>query len=263
MSVEVPYQRRYIVMSTDKVNSYEGGVGKVITQGMRCNETSAQTILGTIRNLAVGRQIVYAKVGVAAISAATLCQSKAGLAGYGVVLCGATASVGAKLVTVVNTLAYTADQFKDGFLVIHCGAGTGYSYMIDYHLSAAATDLSCNIALKDGLEVALSTLSFCSLVENKYSGVIVAVAGGATSTPVGVGLCTGAVSSFVWLGKKGPFLCISDTLAITAGKRIVVGSAAGTVAQEETANFTKAVIGNAMQSAAANTGAKILVDLSL
>ena len=250
-------------MSQDLVNSYEGGVGKVITQGMRVNKTAAQTVLGTIRNLAVGRQIVYAKVGAAAISAATLCQSKAPTAGLGIMPCGATASIGAKSVNLVNTADITKDQFQDGFLVVHCGTGTGYSYMIDYHLSADASDLSINIALKDGLEVALTTASICSLVENKYNGVIAAVAGGATSTPVGVGLCTGSVNSFVWLGKKGPFLCISDTLSITAGKRVVVGSAAGTVAQNETANFTKGIVGVAMQSAAANSGARFLVDLDL
>ncbi len=250
-------------MSQDLVNSYEGGVGKVIAQGMRVNKTAYTTTLGTKRDLAAGRQIVYAKIGAAAISASTLIQSKAPTAGLGVILIGATASVGAKLVNLVNTLAITSDQFQDGFLVVQCGAGAGYSYMVDYHLSAAATDLSINVTLKDGLEVAVSTLSFCALVENMYNGVIKSVAGGGTAAILGVGLCTGTINSYAWLGKRGPFLCITDTLAVTAGKRICVGSAAGTVAQEETANMTKAVLGVAMQSAAANTGVRILVNLQL
>ena len=249
---------------SDKVNSYEGGVGKVIVQGMRVNETARQTTLGTIRDLAIGRQIVYAKVGAAAISAGTLLQSRATLAGYGVVLCGATASVGAKLINVVNTLAYTADQFKDGFLVVHCGAGTGYSYMVDYHLSAAATDLSSNITLKDGLEVAISTLSFCSLLENKYSRVIACPAGQQTQPLVGVGLCTASVNSYVWLGKKGPFLCLSDSLAVTAGKEVVPGCAAGTINERRSAEDTMLpIVGIAMQSATANTASFIMVDLEL
>ena len=251
-------------MSQDLVNSYEGGVGKVITQGMRINKTAAQTVLGTIRNLAVGRQIVYAKVGAAAISAATLCQAKAGVASFGICPAGATASVGAKKVNLVVTAAITADQFQDGFLVVQCGAGEGYSYMVDYHLSAAATDLSLNVALKDGLEVALTTLSICSLVENKCAAIIKVPAAGVTGSLVGVGLCTGSVNSFVWLGKKGPFLCINNTSAITVGAVLCAGSAAGTVDMIFSAALTtNPVVGRSMQTAANGTSCRLLVDLDL
>jgi hypothetical protein len=251
-------------MSQDLVNSYEGGVGKVITQGMRVNKTASQTVLGTIRNLAVGRQIVYAKVGAAAISASTLCQAKAGVAGFGIMPAGASASIGAKKVNLVNTAAMTADQFQDGFLVVQCGTGSGYSYMVDYHLSAAVTDLSVNIALKDGLEVALTTASICSLVENKFAAIIKLPAGGATGPLVGVGLCTGSVNSYVWLGKKGPFLCINNSSAITVGAQLCAGSAAGTVDMILSAALTvNPVVGRAMQSGANSGGAKLLVDLDL
>jgi len=251
-------------MSQDYVNSYEGGVGRVITQGMRVNKTAQETILGTIRNLAVGRQIVYAKIGAAAISAASLCQMKTAGTSFAVVPCNATASIGAKMVSLKVTAALTKDQMKDGFLVVHCGTGTGYSYMIDYHLSAAATDLACNFTLKDGLEVALTTASICSLVQNKYSGVVVAQAGGQTNPLVGVGLCTGSINSFSWLGKKGPFLCVTDSLAITAGKEVTVGCAAGTINMARSAEDTVLPsIGIAMQSAAANSAARIMVDLDL
>jgi len=251
-------------MSQDLVNSYEGGVGKVVTQGMRINKTAAQTVLGTIRNLAVGRQIVYAKVGAAAISACTVCQSKAQTGGSSVVPCGATASIGAKTVNLKNTAAWSADKYKDGFMCVHCGTGTGYSYMVDYHKSAAATDLSCNVTLKDGLEVALTTASICSLVENKYNGIIASVSDEPTMSLVGVGLCTGSINTYVWLGKKGPFLVVTDTLAITAGKPVFVGCAAGTINQVRTAEDTiKPMVGHALQSAAANSAVRILVDLDL
>lgn len=251
-------------MSTDYVNSYEGGVGKVIAQGMRINKTAATTTLGTIRNLAIGRQIVYAKIGTAAVSAGTMLQSQAPSTGFSIMVCGATASVGAKIVNLVNTAAISKDRFKDGIFVVHCGAGTGYSYVVDYHLSAAAADLSININLKDGLEVALTTASICSLVENKYNEVLKAVAGGGTSTPVGVALCTGSVNSYAWLGKKGPWLCATGTAAITNGKDLVVGSATGTVDQLSTATTSNAKrVGVAMQSCTGNANTFVLVDLDL
>jgi hypothetical protein len=250
-------------MSEDRVNSYEGGVGKVIAQGMRVNKTAAQTTLGTIRDLAAGRQIVYAKIGAAAVSATEVLQSIAPVANHQACAVVGTASVGAKQLTItLGATAAAADLYQDGFLAVISGTGAGYSYMIDYHRSAA---LSTNLTvyLKDGLEAAVVSTTITSLIPNKYAGVIAAVLTNPTNSTVGVALCTGAINSYSWLGKKGPFLCKKLTAAVTNGYRMVSSSAAGSVrADAISGDATTQIVGNALQSAAA-AAASVMIDLDL
>jgi len=249
-------------MSTDRVNSYEGGVGKVIVQGMRINKTAAQTTLGTIRDLAAGRQIVYAKVGAAAVSAGDVLQTIAAVALHQACSHVGTASVGAKQVTItLGATAAAADLYQDGFFCVISGAGAGYSYMVDYHRSCAAS-ADLQVYLKDGLEVALTSLSICSLIPNKYTGVIATILSAASNSTVGVALCTGSINSYVWLGKKGIFLCEKDAGAIAPGAQLINGSAAGTVGVIATATVNVQVVGKAVQSAAAGA-VRCMVDLDL
>jgi hypothetical protein len=245
----------------DKVNSYEGGVGKAIVQGMRINKTAAQTVLGTIRNLAGGRQIVYAGIGAAAVSACTMLQAIAPVANHQACSVVGTASVGATQVTItLGATSASADQYKDGFLAVISGTGAGYSYMIEYHNAAAASG-NINVKLKDGLEAAVVSTTVTSLIANKYAGCLKNPAP-ATAKAVGVALCTGAASSFGWLGKKGPFMCLASGDAITNGTQVGLYSATGTVGQFASALETTQVVGVACQSAAAGA-ARCMVDLDL
>lgn len=250
----------------DFVNSYEGSVGKVIAQGMRVAKSADQTTLGTIRSLAAGREIVYAKVGASAISAAHVMNGPTATAGLSAIVVGATASVGAKVVNLYNTAAITKDQFKDGFLVVVSGTGIGYSYMVDYHLSAAATDLSININLKDGLETTLTTTSITALIPNKYNGIVACPADGA-APPVGVSLCTASAAYFVWLGKRGQFPVAVGSSGFTAGMPVVAGCAAGTVigvgGESALDTSNRKVLGFGAMSAADNAGTVAMVDFTL
>lgn len=247
----------------DYVNSYEGGVGKVIVQGMRINKTAAQTVLGTCRSLAAGREIVYAGIGAAAVSATEVLQSVAPIAEHQANAVVGTASVGATELTItLGAISAAADQYKDGFLCVVSGTGSGYSYMIEYHNAAAASG-NINVKLKDGLEAAVISTTVTSLVANKYAGVIAAVSTNPTSDTVGVALCTGSINSFSWLGKKGPWLCKKLTAAITNGYRLVSASAAGSVrADAISGDATTQILGNALQSAA-SAAAMVMVDLDL
>jgi len=255
-------------MPIDRVNSYEGGVGKVIAQGMRNQLSAAVTTLGTIRQLAGGREIVYAKVGAAAISAAHVMNGVAPTANHCTIAVAATASVGAKRFTVtLGATAAAADAYKDGFVVIQSGTGVGYSYMIDYHLSCAASG-NLVLNLKDGLETTLLATTRASLVANKYNGVIAATAG--ATVPVGVSLCTASAGYYVWLGKRGPWPVVVGSSALTPGDKVTLGSAAGTVLPVPTTvvgsallSGTYPVVGVAIMSAAGNTGTCAMVDFNL
>lgn len=255
-------------MPYDKVNSYEGGVGKVIAQGMRIQLSAATTTLGTIRSLAGGREIVYAKVGAAAISAAHVMAASAPVALHCNCAVAATASIGARRFTAtLGATAAAADAYKDGFVVVQSGTGLGYSYMIDYHLSCAASG-NLVLNLKDGLETTLLATTVVALVANKYNGVVAATAG--ATTPVGVSLCTASANYYVWLGKRGPWPVHVGSSALTPGCKVTLGSAAGTVLPMVTTTVSSAlgsgaypVVGVALMSAAGNTDTRAMVDFSL
>jgi hypothetical protein len=255
-------------MAYDRVNSYEGGVGKVIAQGMRLQVSAAVTTLGTIRQLAGGREIVYAKVGAAAISAAHVMAGPLPVANHCNCAPAATASVGAKRFTVtLGATAAAKDLYKDGFVVVQSGTGLGYSYMIDYHLSCAASG-NLVLNLKDELETTLLTTTDVALVKNKYNGVVAATAG--ATTPVGVSLCTASANYFVWLGKRGPWPVHVGSSAITPGDKLTIGSAAGTVLPVPTTTVSSAVgsgvypvVGVAVMSASGNTDTRAMVDFNL
>lgn len=255
-------------MSKDRVNSYEGGVGKVIAQGMRVEASAAATTLGTIRSLAGGREIVYARVGGAAISAAHVMAGPMAVANHCSCLVAATASIGAKRFTVtLGATAVNANAYQDGFVVVQSGTGSGYSYMIDYHLSAAASG-NLVLNLKDELETILLSTTRVSLIPNKYNGVVACTPSG--SVPVGVSLCTASAGYYVWLGKRGPWPVLVGSGAITSGGKVTIGCAAGTVLPlptEVTASALNTgaypVVGVALQSAAGNTGAVAMVDFNL
>lgn len=255
--------------SQDFVNSYEGSVGKVIVQGMRTDKTAQQTTLGTCRSLAAGREIVYAGVGAAAISAAHVVQGIAPIANHMACAVAATASIGAKVVNVtLGATAVAKDKYQDGFLAVVSGTGKGYSYMVDYHLSAALST-ALNIYIKDGLEKALSDSSVVTLLANKYAKCIVAPVDGPTAPVIGVSLCTASANSFVWLAKKGVFPVEVGSSGFTAGMPVICGCAAGTCiglggeSAVDTENL-KPVIGVAAMSAAdSGTGVCAMVDLDL
>lgn len=255
-------------MAYDRVNSYEGGVGKIIAQGMRLQVSAAVTTLGTIRQLAGGREIVYAKVGAAAISAAHVMAGPAPAANHTNCAVAATASVGAKRFTVtLGATAAAKDLYKDGFVVVQSGTGAGYSYMIDYHLSCAASG-NLVVNLKDELETTLLATTAVALVKNKYNGVVAATAN--ATTPVGVSLCTASANYFVWLGKRGPWPVTIGSSAVTPGDKLTIGSAAGTVLPVPTTTVSSAlgtgvypVVGVAIMSAAGNTTTVAMVDFTL
>ncbi len=186
----------------------EGGNPRVSTQGIREAVTAATTRLGTVKPLAFDKEVIYAFVA-SAVSPGNTMQAAAVVANHQNRAVAVAASIGEK--EVILSLGGTSavqDYYEDGTLLVTCGTGTCYSYMVQGHEAWAATNTAAKVILKDGLEAALNTASICSLIVNKCKGVVVTGDSALlTGELVGVTLISAAASSFVYLGKKGEWPC--------------------------------------------------------
>jgi len=205
----------------------EGGHPKISVQGIRESKSAATTIVGSVKPLAYDREVIYCKV-TTAVTIGQLCQGPAAVANHGRTAVSVTASVSDKSITVtLGATAAAKDLYKNGLLVVECGAGTGYSYMIAGHPSAAAS-ADLKLTLKDGVEVALTTASLCTLLKNKCNGVGPTTDCAAQTGPVvGVALCSASANYYTYLGKKGEWPVDTEGTWVV-GCQLAAGSAAGT-----------------------------------
>ena len=243
----------------DRVH-HQGGPGKVSVQGMKEAKTAATTVLGDVKQLSQGREIIYCFVTAAITASGQVYGTKPNQANHSNVVVAATASIGAKEVTIcAGATAIVADDYKDGFLLVNDATGEGHAYMIERHASASS-GTGITVYLKDGLEVALVTTSETCLCYNK-GHVISAhgLSGTITSTPCGVTLITAAASSYVWLGKKGPWPCINGNTASVCGEEAYIGSAGVTVLTTAATTFHR--VGRFLTTAAATEYVMVDVDL--
>lgn len=127
------------------------GPRHVTTPGQGIYEESVNQLyeLGTMLDLA-GRQFRYAKAN-EALSVGTLLTAVLDSDAEDTVT--VAHGIGTVDVTVTAASAITANQYKDGFLIVDEGTGAGYTYRIDSHpaIGSAATG---TITLKDPLVVA-------------------------------------------------------------------------------------------------------------
>jgi hypothetical protein len=247
---------------------HEGGVSKVNTQGMREIRTAGVTVLGTVKELDGGKEIVYSKLSTAAGSAAIGCGfimiGPAAVANHGRRAVTLTASIGAKeVVLTIGATSASKDEYADGYLIVECGTGTGYSYKILGHAAWAASNTAARVILKDELEIAATTATLCTLIKNPYKDIITKADSAAIAgKPAGVMLFSAALTDggFLWLGKKGIFAARPEG-SIVAGGPVSCGSAAGTVGPLAAA--TEVQVGICVNTGSVTGPGTILVNFNL
>lgn len=250
----------------DRVHNY-GGNTKMQVMGIREAKTATGTSqeygkLGDVKPLGMGKEVVFAQIGAAAIAAGLLCQGPAVVANHQNRAVAITASIGATEVTLsLGATSAAQDLYADGVLIVTCGTGSDYSYMIQGHNAWAASNTAAVVILKDALELALTTASICSLVQNPYKGVV--VTGDCallTGKIVGVTLVSAAASSFVYLGKKGEWPCKAIAANLVGGPAFHT-TACTTGAVGPNVAGSDELVGVFTQTAVA--GSKALVDFRL
>lgn len=176
-----------------------------------------------------GRVFRYVKAGAVDLVAGNVIQSPAIVANH----LGSTApavAIGAKSFTYTpGATLGTAGQYNDGFLQVDTTPGNGYTYSIANHL-AFASSTAFTLALKDPIQVALTTSSRLGLMANKYNGVIQMPVTTATGTLVGVAPYIISANQYGWLGTWGQFSVLTAGTPALGAIVMAPGAVAGSVA---------------------------------
>ena len=242
----------------DRVH-HQGGPGKVSVQGMKEAKTAATTILGDVKQLSQGREIVYCFVTAAITGAGIIYGTKPNQANHSNVVVRTTASINTNAVTIcAGATAIVADDYKDGWLLVNDSTGEGHAYMIDRHASASS-GTGVTVYLKDKLEVALTTASEVTLVYNIGNVQRAKNSAAVTACPRGVSLITAAASSYVWMGKSGPWPCVCEGTPRPGAEASL--SSAGVTCIASAVTTASVVVGFFMTTAAASEFT--MVDLKL
>jgi hypothetical protein len=199
--------------------------------------TSQQLSLGQEMRFPDGRRFRYARADAnTAVVVAKLYQAALPVAEH-VLETPAAAAVGARTVSLtLGAVAVTADQYRDGYLVVSLSANTGfgYIYQIDTHGEVAASGVF-NVPLRSSVQVAIAaTAASTSLVANNYGGVILAAATTPTAVIVGVSVKPIPVSQFGWIQVAGNVMCLT-TGTVVIGTTCYPSTTTGAVLAQATA----------------------------
>src|SRR3990172_5929195 len=191
--------------------------------------TTQQLSLGQEMRFPDGRRFRYAKApSGTAVVVAKLYQAAIPVANH-VLQTAAAAAAGATSVTLtLGATAVTADQYRDGYLVVDLAANTGfgYIYQIGPHGDVAASG-DFIVPLRGTVQVAIdATANSVSLVPNNYSGVILAVATTPTAVLVGGSQKPIPVRNFGWILVAGTTTCLTQG-TVVIGTIVKPGTAAG------------------------------------
>ena len=234
-------------------------------QQMFTSSATQQHPLGTRGCTPDGRVYRYCKAGAVDLIAASIVQSPASVAGGLTRPVNTTTptGIGQSSINITCASSIAANFYQEGYLVIATGSGKGYAYSINNHaaVSTGATGVF-NLYAEDALVVAITTTSTVSLIQNKYSGVVILPASTATGVVVGVAAYVITAAQYGWIQTWGPAAVTgADTTAIGAwvyGPATACGEASGITAATL---LTGQVIGHLMQ---ANVAQQVIcVDLTI
>ena len=192
-----------------------------------------------------GRRFRYARAGAVAVVPGKLYQAAIPVTNH-VLQTAAAAAVGDRTVTLaIGGTAATADQYRDGYLVVDLASNTGFGYIYQigaHEAQAASSDFI--VPLRSSVQVAIdATANSVSLVPNNYAGVILSVVATPTACCAGVSVRAIPIGEFGWIQVAGNVPCLTvGTLVI--GTTIIPGTTTGAVIAESTAaSLTLPVLG--------------------
>jgi len=182
--------------------------------------------LGTPMVIPGGGEFVHAKANTAAALAPGQAIVQKAVAGTSVNLAvAADVAIGGRTILLTmpaTTLCTTADQYKDGSLIINDETGEGHTYKIaSSNTAAAAANATFTLEKGDGIKVAIvAGTSQVTIRENPYYDVLIRAAGtGSVGMPAGIAQVAVTAGYYCWLRRKGTQgLLAAGTLAV-AGRQ--------------------------------------------
>ena len=204
------------------------GMEKAITSGQKHK-------LGTRAETPDGRVFYYAKEdGTGIANAGLIVDNVAAVGDHDMdVPTTAAHSVGDTTISIeVPTTDLTANQYKDGYMVINDGPGQGEVYRIKSPPAHDASDdntVIFTIDEEDGIRTALTTASLWGIFYNPYSAVkLIDGDGTQTTGPLGVTTAGVTASYYCWLQTSGiASVLVSGTTVMVLGDAIEVSQVSG------------------------------------
>lgn len=141
----------------------------------------------------------------------------------------------------IGATALTANQYKDGWLVVTDGAGEGHTYKIKNHAAALASATDVAVTLYDPIAVALDTNSTVSFILNDYADPQISVTD-QLDIPVGVPAVsiTAAASAtdsttwtYGWMQTWGTCGLLQDETIAALAQVLTVGTGVAGAAEED------------------------------
>ena len=133
-------------------------------------------------------------------------------------------AIGDRVVKVtLGGAAVTANQYKDGYLVVQDGTGEGRAYPIEGHNVQATTTGTLSVDLKETIDTAGAVSEAnVDLIKNRYAGVVVSNPDQA-DVPVGVNNVSITATYYGWVQTWGPCAVLQDE-AVAIGDTLTIGS---------------------------------------
>jgi hypothetical protein len=170
-----------------------------------------------------GRQFRWVRNGGVALTAGDLLVGPAPIAAHVALTPAVAGVVGDTIISLTfATTSITADQYRDGWVMMRLGTGMGYAYAIDTHAAVASSVGTFVAPLKKGISVQVAiptTASSASLVASPYNGVIQAPVTTLGTAIVGVAVKPLAINAWGWIQTKGPAM-------VTTAGTLVIGNPA-------------------------------------
>lgn len=197
-------------------NVWETGTSKLVSIGKRYRDQNGRTFHYGY----AASEIAIGKVAIAAASVANHTDLS---------FSSAPAANATEVSVTLGGTAATADQYKDGWLVVQDGTGEGRAYPIEGHPAQATTTGNLTVYLKEKLRTAGATAeSNVDLVYNKYDELRPVPDNGQAYIPVGVPIVTIAASAYGWVQTWGPCAVWRDEATANLGEPITFGAGTGT-----------------------------------
>jgi len=220
-----------------------------IKQGIYEQSSVSRGELGGVKEFEDGRKFVYCLAG-EELTLGTFCQGPVeDASNYWEQMAIATSvAVGDKTITITTQSAVTANQFKDGWLIMEDATADvqGTLRKIKSHPAAGSAE-SLVITVYDAFVVAATAgTDEVSLLKNPYNGVL--ENNSTTDGPL-LGLPTRTVTTgyYFWLQVRGPAAIIGGEGSLVVGDQVCVDAVGGTAMLMDTAGDAQ-LIGHMMAS---------------
>lgn len=228
-------------------HEYMGEGNNMNLAAIRTDKISAvkEHALGDVYKDASGRTFVYAKAGATALSRGKLTVAADPVANHQDMSFAVAPAVGdTKIQVTLGATAATADQYRDGWMVVNDGTGEGRAYPVEGN-AAADSAATCIVYLKEGIDTAgaLSEANV-NLIPGKWNGTVISAADQA-DMPTGVPNVAVTAAYYYWSQVGGPCAVLADETLSPVGGVVTIGSStAGAV--EELDAVAEPVVGEVM-----------------